>query len=81
MIGRVYHLRNDILVIYDKDGALRTDLGGKFDVILPRILPRCTPSTRFFIQGMTFPVSRELFETKEYWNQIWGRKPEVKNDT
>ena len=73
ILTHIFHMKNDVLVVYGRDGNIRNDLGGQFDAVLIRVLARCTSSTKFFVQGVTFPVSRELFETKDYWNQIWGK--------
>ena len=68
MIARVHHMLDDTVMAFNEQGKFM--YGGKFDKMIGAIKMESNGSTKFYVVGLVFPVSRELFFSKDYWNYI-----------
>jgi hypothetical protein len=68
MISEVRHMLNNHVEVYDRRGFRQVVLEGKFEDVIDRIMAHVSPITKFYVQGLVFPVSRELFASKGYYN-------------
>ena len=73
MIKTVRHMLNDKLLVFDERGKPMPTFQGRFDDKIEMIMQAAVPETEFYVQGLIFRVSQELFRNKEYFNFIKGR--------
>jgi hypothetical protein len=74
MIARVHHALNDRVLVFDEKGKLLLAYQGQFKDVVDKILQDATESTKFYIEGFSFPVHRDLFKEKKLFNIIKGGK-------
>ena len=74
MIKRVHHMLNNQVIAFDEMGNRMPTFQGKFEEVVAKIISHATSETEFFVQGLFLPVSRELFEKKDYYNFIKNRR-------
>jgi hypothetical protein len=72
MIARVHHMLDDTVMVFNEKGKLMYQ--GKFDKMIGAIKMEANGSTKFYVVGLVFPVNRDLFYSKDYWNYIKTRR-------
>jgi hypothetical protein len=73
-LKRVHHMLNDRVIVFDEDGKLLPGYQGQFKDVAEKILRDATESTKYYIEGFSLPVHRDLFKEKKLFNIIKGGK-------
>lgn len=68
MIARVHHMLDNTVIAFSAKG--KVVLQGKFAKVIEEIKQNSNGSTKFYVVGLVFPVNRDLFFSKDYWNFI-----------
>jgi hypothetical protein len=74
MLKRVQHQLNDTIVAYDEHGRLLPEYQGKFEEVIEKVLRDAGDGAKFYIEGFTIALHRDLFKEKKLFNVIRGGK-------
>ena len=72
MIARVHHMLDDTVMAFDEKGKMM--YSGKFKKVIGMIKMESNGSTKFYVAGLVYPVNRDLFFSKDYWNYLKKRR-------
>jgi|GEM_PF-2674284 len=82
MIGRVHHLLNDTIMAFDGKGTYLEAYTGKFDAVIGDVLKHTSEFTEFYVEGVSWKISRELFVKRALFDFLKGKsKEEVCRDS
>lgn len=71
-ISRIYHLRNDNVIVFDADRNQLPAYCGRFEDVVDKILADAPGNAVFYVQSYSMPVSREAFKDKNIFRTING---------
>lgn len=66
MIARVHHMLNNTVMAFNEKGKVL--LQGKFEKVIEEIKQNSNGSTKFYVQGLSYPINPEFFYDKTYYN-------------
>ena len=76
MIGRVHHLLNDTIMAFDGRGTYLESFTGKFTAVIEDVLKHTNDLTEFYVEGVSWKISRELFVSRALYNFIKDKPKE-----